>query len=58
MGRSDASVPTLPSTADDQMADMAGLGCSEADILEVDGDLPRYPVPLHQSMPRQEASSA
>ena len=57
MGRSDRSVPALPSTAHDQMADMAALGCSEADILEVSVDMPHYPVPLHQSMPRQEATS-
>src|SRR5580700_7460291 len=57
MGRSDRSVPALPSTAHDQMADMAALGCSQADILEVSADMPHYPVPLHQSMPRQEATS-
>jgi phospholipase C len=57
MGRSDRSVPPLPSTAHDQMADMAALGCSQADILEVNVDLPHYPVPHHQSMPRQEATS-
>jgi phospholipase C len=57
MGRSDRSVPPLPSTAHDQMADMAALGCSQVDILDLNADLPRYPVPLHQSMPRQEASS-
>jgi phospholipase C len=51
---SDASVPALPSTARDQMAGMAALGCSEAAILTVASSLPHYPVPLHQSMPRQE----
>jgi hypothetical protein len=54
MGRGDASVPALPSTAHDQMADMSALGCSEAAILNVASSLPRYPVPRHQSMPRQE----
>jgi phospholipase C len=54
LGHADASLPTLPSTAHDQMADMAALGCSEAAILEVAPSLPHYPVPLHQSMPRQE----
>jgi phospholipase C len=56
MGRSDRSVPPLPSTAHDQMADMAALGCTQADILEVSVDIPHYPVPLHQSMPRQETT--
>ena len=30
-------------------------GCTELDILEPPDDMPVYPVPLHQSMPRQEA---
>jgi phospholipase C len=55
IGHADASLPALPSTAHDQMADMAALGCSEAAILNVASSLPRYPVPLHQSMPRQES---
>jgi hypothetical protein len=33
---------------------MAALGCSSAAIYNVAKDLPAYPVPLHQSMPRQE----
>jgi phospholipase C len=53
-GKGDASVPALPSTAGDQMADMAVLGCSSAAVYEVANDLPAYPVPVHQSMPHQE----
>ena len=55
VGHADASVPALPSTAHDQTADVMALGCSEATILEVGPSLPPYPVPAHQSMPRQEA---
>jgi len=55
MGHADAALPALPSTARDQMADMAALGCSEAAVLDVASSLPRYPVPRHQSMPRQES---
>jgi phospholipase C len=50
----DASVPPLPSTAHDQMADMAALGCSTTAIFNLDKALPPYPVPEHQSMPVQE----
>ena len=53
-GGGDTSVPALPSTAGDQMADMAALGCTNAAIYNVATDLPAYPVPVHQSMPRQE----
>jgi phospholipase C len=54
MGHADVTVPPLPSTAHDQEADMTALGCSELDILGLKTDHPAYPVPLHQSMPRQE----
>ncbi len=54
LGHPEASVPALPSTAHDQMADVAALGCPETAILNLDTHLPPYPVPLHQSMPRQE----
>jgi phospholipase C len=55
MGHGSASPPAgLPSTAHDQQADMAALGCTTADIVEVGHDQPAYPVPVHQSMPRQE----
>jgi phospholipase C len=49
-----SSVPPLPSTADDQRANVIALGCTESQILEVDNAMPSYPVPVHQSMPRQE----
>ena len=51
---SDSTVPTLPSTADDQMANMAALGCTTGDIYEISNPQPPYPVPVHQVMPRQE----
>jgi phospholipase C len=54
VGRADASVPSLPSTAHDQMADMAALGCSAAAVFGAASSLPRYPVPAHQRMPTQE----
>ncbi len=54
MRRADVSVPKLPSTAHDQQSDMAALGCTSADLVEAGTDQPVYPVPLHQSMPRQE----
>jgi phospholipase C len=55
MRRHDPSVPALPSTANDQMANMAALGCGTGDIFEVNNDQPPYPVPSPQVMPRQEA---
>jgi phospholipase C len=54
LGTADPTVPALPSTASDQMADVMALGCSEAEILEVASTMPVYPVPVHQSMPSQE----
>ena len=49
-----ATLPALPSTAGDQMANMAALGCTSLDIYDLNKDLPAYPVPEHQAMPRQE----
>ena len=54
MGHADVTVPPLPTTAHDREADMMALGCSQLDVLGVTTDHPAYPVPLHQSMPRQE----
>jgi phospholipase C len=54
MGTADATTPKLPSTSRDQMANVMALGCSESQILEADNNMPSYPVPVHQSMPRQE----
>ncbi len=54
MGQADTAVPTLPSTADDQMANMKALGCTELEILNLQQNMPIYPVPEHQSMPTQE----
>ncbi len=54
MGHAEVAGPKLPSTAHDQQADMAALGCTAADIVEAANNQPVYPVPVHQSMPRQE----
>ncbi len=54
MRRRDVSIPALPSTAHDQTADVLALGCSQAQIVEIDQHMPSYPVPQHQSMPHQE----
>jgi phospholipase C len=54
MGHAQVAVPKLPSTAHDQQADMAALGCTSGDVVEAADNQPVYPVPLHQSMPRQE----
>jgi phospholipase C len=51
----DTSLPSLPSTADDQMANMAALGCTTPMLYNIDPRMPVYPVPAHQSMPHQEA---
>jgi phospholipase C len=56
-GGGNPSVPALPSTAHDQMADMTALGCSSAAVYEIATDLPPYPVPEHQSMPHQETAA-
>jgi phospholipase C len=54
----DASAPTLPSTSQDQMADVMALGCTEDSILELalPSAMPVYPVPVKQVMPRQETA--
>ena len=54
MGQANTSAPTLPSTADDQMANMMALGCTQLEILNLQKNMPIYPVPAHQSMPTQE----
>jgi phospholipase C len=54
MGHATASTPRLPSTAHDQQPDMAALGCTVGDVVGAGNDQPVYPVPAHQSMPRQE----
>ncbi len=54
MDRHETAVPALPSTAHDTMSDMLALGCTQQEILGVQNDMPVYPVPEHQSMPRQE----
>jgi phospholipase C len=54
IGKADTTKPVLPSTAHDQTADVMAQGCSTIDIVGVGTGQPPYPVPLHQSMPRQE----
>jgi phospholipase C len=58
MRRSDASAPVLPSTSDDQVANVTDEGCGEGDIIEFTEDQPRFPIPAHQVMPRQEPGHA
>jgi phospholipase C len=53
-GHADASVPALPSTANDTMAAIMAEGITELQILNLDKDMPVYPVPEHQAMPKQE----
>jgi hypothetical protein len=36
---------------------MAALGCSSAALYNLPADLPVYPVPSHQTMPRQETGT-
>ena len=54
MGRANLSLPALPSTTHDQQADVLAEGCTQAEILGGPGTFARYPVPVHQTMPRQE----
>jgi phospholipase C len=54
MHHRDTSVPSLPSTAGDTQAAVMALGCSGADIVGATTNKAPYPVPAHQSMPRQE----
>jgi phospholipase C len=56
MGRAEVSAPVLPATSDDQTANVMAEGCTEGQIIEASNDLPKYPVPAHQSMPRQETA--
>jgi phospholipase C len=54
MGHGVVRRPVLPSTVHDQQASMAALGCSAGDLVGAGNGQPPYPVPAHQSMPRQE----
>ena len=58
MRHKDVSIPSLPSTSKDLPADVMAQGCTQLDILGASDDQPAYPVPKHQSMPRQEAGRA
>jgi phospholipase C len=56
--RSDPTVPKLPSTSQDQMANVLAEGCTTTSALEAapDSAMPNYPVPAHQVMPTQETA--
>jgi len=56
--RSDPSMPKLPSTSKDQMANVLAEGCTSTSVLEAapDSAMPNYPVPAHQVMPTQETA--
>jgi phospholipase C len=56
--RSDPTVPKLPSTSKDQMANVLAEGCTSTSVLEAapDSAMPNYPVPAHQVMPAQETA--
>jgi phospholipase C len=53
-GHADSSVPALPSTAGDTIADVQARGITETVILNLQPDMPVYPVPAPQEMPQQE----
>jgi len=55
MGKANLSLPALPSTSHDQQADALAAGCTSAEILGGPGTFAPYPVPAHQTMPRQES---
>jgi phospholipase C len=54
MHTKNAARPILPSTANDLPANVMAEGCDQGDILEIDSNQPNYPIPLPQTMPRQE----
>ena len=57
MGRADRRCPRCPARPTTRWRTWPPWAAPRLDILDLNTDLPRYPVPLHQSMPRQEASS-
>ena len=58
MRHKDSSTPLLPSTSKDLPADVMAEGCTPLDVLEISSEKPAYPVPVHQTMARQEAGRA
>jgi phospholipase C len=58
MGRADTATPQLPSTSRDTTAEVASMGCTTADIDEIDIDVPSYPLAPQQVMPTQEPGTA
>ena len=56
--RSDPTMPKLPSTSKDQMANVLAEGCTSTSVLEAapSSAMPNYPVPAHQVMPTQETA--
>ena len=53
LGRSDPSLPVLPSTTNDPSY-ISAKGCTEGDLLQISNNQPPYPVPVVQRMPTQE----
>ncbi len=58
MHSKDVSAPVLPPTSKDHPANVMAEGCNQGDILEITDNQPDYPVPLPQTMPRQEPTGA
>ncbi|MHB1713152.1 MAG: phospholipase C, partial [Acidimicrobiales bacterium] len=54
MGSAQASPPSLPPTSQDTVAYVDSLGCVAADLVELGGNQPPYPIPNPQVMPAQE----
>jgi len=58
MGSSDPAPPPLPATTQDTEAEAFTLGCTAADMVELAGTPPGYPMAPVQTMPRQEPGAA
>ena len=56
MHSKDVSSPILPSTSKDHPANVMAEGCVNLDIVEDYSSQPNYPVPMPQTMPRQESA--
>ena len=54
MGAPETAPPVLPPTSQYTEAAMSSLGCTPADIVEVGGGQPPYPLGAVQAMPTQE----
>ncbi len=54
----DAEPPHLPPTSQDTTAEVATLGCTAGDLVELSGSPPAYPMAPVQVMPTQEPGAA